>query len=242
MRRQPTRTFASQPTPWRPDKPTNAPQSKIDWTAELEPRGTQTRLGEALDDQLYRYREAPLAGVIVISDGVQNAGIEPSAAIEAAREAGVPVYTIGVGSTEPRRNLAVSDLVVPTRAFPGRHGATSPATCRRLATRADLSTSSCCAARTKTSRRRHADRLRSECKSGPTAKSSRCRSRSSRSAGQVRLPDSSRRAAGRRQSARQRPRSGNRRRRPTDARAAVRQRPDARLPFPPQSTAPRPAR
>ena len=94
-------------------------QPKINWAAELEPRGTQTRLGDALDDQLYRYRAAPLAGVVVISDGVQNAGTEPSAAIAAAREAGIPVYTIGVGSTEPRRNLAVSDLLVPARAFPG---------------------------------------------------------------------------------------------------------------------------
>jgi hypothetical protein len=76
-------------------------------------------LGDALDDQLYRYRAAPLAGVVVISDGVQNAGAEPSAAIAAAREAGVPIYTIGVGSSEPRRNLAVSDLLVPSRAFPG---------------------------------------------------------------------------------------------------------------------------
>lgn len=97
----------------------DAPQSEVDWAVELEPRGTQTRLGDALDDQLYRYRAAPLAGVIVISDGVQNAGTEPSAAIAAAREAGIPVYTIGVGSTEPRRNLAVSDLLVPARAFPG---------------------------------------------------------------------------------------------------------------------------
>ncbi len=97
----------------------SATSPNIDWVAELEPRGTQTRLGDALDDQLYRYRAAPLAGVVVISDGVQNAGTEPSAAIAAAREAGVPVYTIGVGSTEPRRNLAVSDLLVPARAFPG---------------------------------------------------------------------------------------------------------------------------
>jgi hypothetical protein len=76
-------------------------------------------LGDALDDQLYRYRTSPLAGLIVVSDGVQNAGAEPSAAIAAAREAGIPVYTIGIGSTEPRRNLGVSDLLVPARAFPG---------------------------------------------------------------------------------------------------------------------------
>jgi hypothetical protein len=102
-----------------PGATTNATKPIIDWTKELEPRGIQTRLGDALDDQLYRYRSVPLAGVIVISDGVQNAGTEPSAAIAAAHEAGVPVYTIGVGSTEPRCNLAVSDLLVPSRTFPG---------------------------------------------------------------------------------------------------------------------------
>lgn len=94
-------------------------RAKIDWLAELEPSGIQTRLGDALNDQLYRYRTSPLAGIVVISDGVQNAGTEPSAAVAAAREAGIPVYTIGIGSTEPRRNLGVSDLLVPARAFPG---------------------------------------------------------------------------------------------------------------------------
>lgn len=89
------------------------------WAKELEPRGTETRLGQALADQLRLYREAPLAGVIVISDGAQNAGVEPDAAAAAAREAKVPVYTIGVGSALARRNVALRDLVVPTRAFPG---------------------------------------------------------------------------------------------------------------------------
>ncbi len=96
------------------------PESKpLDWATELAPVGTQTRLGDALRDQLYRYRTVPLAGIVVVSDGVQNAGTEPNAAVAAARKAGIPVFTIGVGSHEPRRNLAVSDLLVPARAFPG---------------------------------------------------------------------------------------------------------------------------
>jgi len=94
-------------------------QTQVDWPTELEPSGTETRLGDALADQLYRYRASPLAGIVVISDGVQNAGTEPSAAVAAARESGIPVFTIGIGSIEPRRNLGVSDLLVPARAFPG---------------------------------------------------------------------------------------------------------------------------
>jgi hypothetical protein len=91
----------------------------IDWSSELQPQGTQTRLGQALADELRRFREAPLAGMVVITDGAQNAGVEPSAAIEAAKLAKVPLYAIGVGSTEPQRNVALRDMVVPTRAFPG---------------------------------------------------------------------------------------------------------------------------
>ena len=90
----------------------------LDWSKELQPRGIQTRLGQALADELRLYRDAPLAGVIVISDGAQNAGVEPGAAVEAARQVKVPFYTVGVGSAQVPRNIAIRDLVVPTRAFP----------------------------------------------------------------------------------------------------------------------------
>lgn len=85
----------------------------------LQPRGTETRLGQALDQVLRLYREAPLAGVVVISDGAQNAGVEPKSAVDVAKQAHVPFYTIGVGSTQQQRNIAIRDLVLPTRAFPG---------------------------------------------------------------------------------------------------------------------------
>jgi hypothetical protein len=101
--------------------PALAPQQKektVDWPAALQPHGTETRLGQALADELRLYHDAPLAGIVVMSDGAQNAGIEPSAAIEAARQAGVPLYAIGFGSTLSPRNIALRDLVVPTRAFP----------------------------------------------------------------------------------------------------------------------------
>lgn len=89
------------------------------WSTRLQPRGVETRLGEALSDQLRRYRNTPLAGIVVVSDGGQNAGLEPNDAIELAREAGVPIYSIGVGSAEVQRNVALRDFVIPARAFPG---------------------------------------------------------------------------------------------------------------------------
>jgi hypothetical protein len=95
-----------------------AASDAIDWSKELQPRGTQTRLGQALSDELRLYHDAPLAGVIVITDGAQNAGIDATAAVEVARQAKVPLYTVGAGSAASQRNIAIRDLVVPTRAFP----------------------------------------------------------------------------------------------------------------------------
>lgn len=88
------------------------------WLPAIQPRGNETRLGQALADELRLYHDAPLAGIVVFSDGAQNAGIDPSAAIEAARQAKVPLYAIGVGSAAAQRNIALRDMVVPTRAFP----------------------------------------------------------------------------------------------------------------------------
>jgi hypothetical protein len=87
--------------------------------SQLQPRGTETRLGQALDYVLRLYRDKPLAGVVVVTDGAQNAGVEPTAAMHLAGERKIPFYTIGVGSKEPQRNVAIRDLIVPARAFPG---------------------------------------------------------------------------------------------------------------------------
>ena len=97
------------------------PQSSTPNTfaTELQPRGTETRLGQSLDYVLRLYRDKPLAGIVVLTDGAQNAGVEPTAAMRLAHELQVPFYTIGLGSAEPQRNVAMRDIVVPTRAFPG---------------------------------------------------------------------------------------------------------------------------
>jgi len=64
------------------------------------------------------YHDAPLAGIVVLSDGAQNAGIEPSAAVAAARLAGVPFYAIGFGSATAHATSRSAISLLPTRAFP----------------------------------------------------------------------------------------------------------------------------
>ena len=91
----------------------------IDWAKTLAPKGMETRIGQSLRQLVQTERGTPVSGVILLSDGGQNAGIPPEAAVELAQEAKMPVFTIGLGSDRQPINVAVSDFAVPTRAYPG---------------------------------------------------------------------------------------------------------------------------
>ncbi|HVX10086.1 MAG TPA: hypothetical protein VHC22_02685 [Pirellulales bacterium] len=91
----------------------------FDWQAALEPQGTETRLGQALRQWIEAERSSPLAGIVVFSDGQQNAGVDTGAAISLAREARIPIYAVGLGSLTQPTNVRISDFIVPSRAYPG---------------------------------------------------------------------------------------------------------------------------
>ncbi len=91
----------------------------IDWQASLRPAGRETRLGQALQQVLAEQRNAPLAGIVLLTDGAQNAGPPAESALELAREAGVPIFPLGVGSPDRPVNVRVYELEAPERAHPG---------------------------------------------------------------------------------------------------------------------------
>jgi hypothetical protein len=94
------------------------PQSRLYDPAELAPLGAETRLGDVLEAILADQTGGPLAGVLLLSDGGQNRGVDPLAVADALAEAKAPVAAIGVGSTEPRRNVRIQELIAPARAYP----------------------------------------------------------------------------------------------------------------------------
>jgi len=103
----------------RPAAPdSSAEELSLAWAEQLEPRGGETRLGNALREVLEQESGGPLAGVIVLSDGGQNSGIEPLEIADMAAEKQTPVYTVGVGSTAARRNLRVQEFSAPARVYP----------------------------------------------------------------------------------------------------------------------------
>jgi hypothetical protein len=89
------------------------------WREQLAPQGYETRLGEALVRVLDQEPPGALAGIVVLSDGANNAGIDPGAAATALAKADVPVHPLGIGSEQLPANVRVADLLVPSRVFPG---------------------------------------------------------------------------------------------------------------------------
>ncbi|MBX3412088.1 MAG: VWA domain-containing protein [Pirellulales bacterium] len=105
--------------PDAPIKEDQTAQPPLDWRALLAPRGPETRLGQSLRDVLLSERATPVAGLVIFTDGGQNAGLGPQAIVPLARESGVPLFPIGLGSDKAPGNIRIGDLVAPMRAYPG---------------------------------------------------------------------------------------------------------------------------
>lgn len=79
----------------------------------------ETRIGDAIAATLERYQGLPLAGIVLLTDGGQNRGLDLTTAGEAAGEARVRVHSVGYGPTTAPANVALRELIAPERAYPG---------------------------------------------------------------------------------------------------------------------------
>jgi hypothetical protein len=86
----------------------------IDWHEVLRPRGVETRLGEALLAVIREQNDETLSGVVVITDGGNNAGVDPLSAAEAAVANKVRLIPVGVGSTKKPVTLHLAEIQAPT--------------------------------------------------------------------------------------------------------------------------------
>jgi hypothetical protein len=84
---------------------------------QAEPVGETTRLGQTLRTVLNDLRGAPPAAVILLSDGVTTEGESLAEAATYARRRGVPVFSVGLGSQSPPKDLALADLLVDEVVF-----------------------------------------------------------------------------------------------------------------------------
>ena len=86
----------------------------LDWNEILRPRGLESRLGESLAELIRQSAGRTLSGIVLLTDGVSNAGIDPITAHDRALTTKTRLITVGTGTTEQPVNLAVSEIASPT--------------------------------------------------------------------------------------------------------------------------------
>ncbi len=85
-----------------------------DELAVLPSDGRATDIMQSLLDVQQEYLNTPLAGAVVLSDGIVTAG---SVGVDAARQGGMPVVTIGLGDPERYRDIQIAAVEAPNFAF-----------------------------------------------------------------------------------------------------------------------------
>jgi len=91
-------------TPPRPDDPST---NLTDW---------QPALAEALKAGA---GTAPVLGVVLLTDGRQNAPVDPLPTVDRLAARGVPVYPVLIGSTAPPRDAAIAVVKAPESVYRG---------------------------------------------------------------------------------------------------------------------------
>ena len=79
--------------------------------------GSSSRLGEGVRRVLSDLRSRPPAAVLLLTDGVTTDGTSLSTAAEIAARRGVPIFAVGLGSDQPSRDVALSELLVDEVVF-----------------------------------------------------------------------------------------------------------------------------
>jgi len=79
--------------------------------------GSQSRLGDGTRQVLTELRGAPPSAIVLLSDGQTTEGEPLAKAAELSARKGVPLFTIGLGSAEPARDLELTELLVDDIVF-----------------------------------------------------------------------------------------------------------------------------
>ena len=80
---------------------------------ELTYTGSQTHLGDALDRARQELSSVPLSGLVLVSDGADNAHTPLTEQLLSLRARGVPVFTVGVGREQFTKDIEITRVETP---------------------------------------------------------------------------------------------------------------------------------
>jgi hypothetical protein len=95
------------------------PEVTPDWEGWLNTAGVETRLGEVLQETLRTEADETLSGIVVVTDGGANAGVDPAVAVSLAKASKSRLFPVGVGSTVRPINVQVAGVQAPAIAHMG---------------------------------------------------------------------------------------------------------------------------
>lgn len=103
-------------TPTKPaaGSPEATKQAPLDWEETVRPRGVETRLGESLAELIRQSAGRTLSGIVILSDGGSNAGVDIATAHDRALSTKTRLITAGTGTTQQPVNLAIAEVAAPT--------------------------------------------------------------------------------------------------------------------------------
>jgi hypothetical protein len=84
-----------------------------------DPAGSMTDWGPVLALALKESGQAPVLGVVLLTDGQQNGPTDPSPLVDRLAARGIPVYPILIGSPTPPRDVAVTAIRAPETVYKG---------------------------------------------------------------------------------------------------------------------------
>ena len=92
---------------------------RLDVVNELGYSGTRTHLGQALERAHDELSGVPLSGLVVVTDGADNAEDGLGESLLPIQAAGVPVFTVGLGREEFDRDIQLGRVETPRRVLKG---------------------------------------------------------------------------------------------------------------------------
>ena len=92
---------------------------RVESVDELTYAGTRTHLGQALGRAHEELTGVPLSGLVVVTDGADNAEGGLGEALLPLQASGVPVFTVGVGREEFERDIQLSRVETPRQVLKG---------------------------------------------------------------------------------------------------------------------------
>ena len=86
---------------------------RLESASDLSFSGSQTRLGVALDGAREELAGLPVSGIVLVSDGADTSDASMADALLGLKAEQLPVYTVGVGSTQLPRDIQIDRVNTP---------------------------------------------------------------------------------------------------------------------------------